>query len=218
MFNAFIDPAGTARAARAPLAWLWPLIILSITSVAFGMFVAPLRVNIMRQNPPPNMSGEQLEKTIQMMESFSKIGAFIIPVVIIGFIALLAALAMLMGSMMSLKVRFRDMFSLMSVCSLISCLGIIASYFVLRAKADELSSVQQLQPPFGLDIFFSDLKGPLFAILNYFSIFQVWYLVMLTLSLAYLTHSSKGKAFATITPVWLIPLLFAIVGSLFQRG
>jgi len=218
MFNAFIDPAGTARAVRAPLVWLWPLIILSVTLVLFGMFTAPLRINIMRQNPPPNMSGEQLEKTIQMMESFSKIGTFIIPVVVVGFIALLAALAMLTGSMMSLKVRFRDMFALMSVCSLINCVGILASYFVLRAKADELSSVQQLQPPFGLDIFFSDLKGPLFAILNYFSIFQVWYLVMLTLALAHMANSSKGKAFAAITPVWLIPLLFAIVGSLFQRG
>ena len=218
MFNAFIDPAGTARAARAPFAWLWPLIILSVTMVTYGMFVAPLRINIMRQNPPPNIPPEQLEKSIQMMESFSKIGAFIIPVVIIGFIALLAALAMLTGSMMSLKVRFRDMFALMSVCSLINCLQFIASYFVLRAKADELSSMQQLQPPFGLDIFFSELKGPLFAILNFFSLFQVWYLVMLTLALAYLTNSSKGKAFAAITPVWLIPLLFAIVGSLFQRG
>jgi hypothetical protein len=217
MFNVFIDPAATAKAVRAPLAWLWPLIVTSIASIIYGLFFTPLMIDTMRKYPPNGASGAQLDQAIHITEIVTKVSFFVSPLIIAGAIAFFSALIMLTASMMSTRVKFRDIFSLMSMCSLINVLQIIASYFVLRAKADEIGSMQQLQPAFGLDIFFSELKGPLFAILNYFSLFQVWYLVILGLSLAYLTGSSKGKAFAAITPAWLIPLLFKIVGSLFQR-
>lgn len=218
IFNVFIDPAATAKAVRAPLAWLWPLIITSVVSIIYGLFFTPLLIDTMRKYPPGGASGPQLDQALRITEMMSRISMFVSPVIIAAFIALFAALVMLTASMMSVRVKFRDMFSLLSACSLISAVQIIANYFVLRAKADEIGSMQQLQPPFGLDIFFSDLKGPLFAILNYFSLFQVWYLVMLALALSYLAGTSKGKAFAAITPAWLIPLLFKIVGSLFQRS
>ena len=35
MFNAFVDPAGLAKAIKAKLFWLWPLILASIISAAF---------------------------------------------------------------------------------------------------------------------------------------------------------------------------------------
>ena len=62
----------------------------------------------------------------------------------------------------------------------------------------------------------TNVHGPLLAILNFFSIFQIWYLVVLTFGLAYLTKSTKGKAFAAITPAWLVPLFLRIVQSMFQ--
>jgi len=218
MFNVFIDPAATAKAVPAPLFWLWPLIVTSIASIIYGLFFTPLMLDTMRKYPPNGVSGPQLDQAIHITEIITRVSFFASPLLIAGFTALFAALVMLTASMMSVRVKFRDVFSLMSACSLINVLQIVASYFVLRAKADEIGSMQQLQPPFGLDIFFSDLKGPLFALLNYFSLFQVWYLIILVLAFAYLTGSSKGKAFAAITPVWLIPLLFKIVGSLFQRS
>jgi len=217
MFNAFVDPAATAKAAKAPLSWLWPLLVLSIAVALLTIFTGPLSINIMRQNQA-GLPQQQLEQTIRGMEMFSKIGAFVVPFIVVLFSLALAGLVTLTASMLSMPTKFRDIFALMNLCSMISVLQIVATYFVLNAKKDELASMQQLQPPFGLDIFFSELKGPLFAILNFFSLFQVWYLVIFGLALAYLAGSSKGKAFAAITPVWLIPLLFKIVGSIFQKG
>lgn len=217
MFNAFIDPAATAKAVPAPLFWLWPLLIVCAASIWFSMFVSPLSIEIMRQNQA-GLPADQVERALRGMEMFGKILPFVVPITIVGFTALLAALVMLTASMLSLKIRFRDIFALMCACGLINVLQIVASYFVLRAKAGELASMQQLQPPFGLDIFFSELKGPLYAILNYFSLFQVWYLIMLGLALAYFTRAPKGKAFAAITPAWLLPLIFKVIGSIFQRG
>ncbi len=217
MFNAFVDPAATAKAAKAPLAWLWPLILLCVAVALLSMFTMPLTINIVRQNQA-GLPAQQVEQTLKGMEMFSKIGLVVGPFFVVLFSLAIAGLVTLMASMLSVRTKFRDIFTLMSLCSMISILQIVATYFVLNAKKDELASMQQLQPPFGLDIFFSEIKGPLFAILNFFSLFQVWYLVMLGLALAYLAGVSKGKAFAAITPAWLIPLLFKIVGSLFQRG
>lgn len=217
MFNAFVDPAATAKAARAPLSWLWPLLILCIAVSLLTVFTGPLSINIMRQNQA-GVPQQQLEQTIHFMEVSAKFTPFIAPIIVVLFSLALAGLVTLTASMLSMRTKFRDIFALMNLCSMISVLQIVATYFVLNAKKDELASMQQLQPPFGLDIFFSELKGPLFAILNFFSLFQVWYLVIFGLALAYLASSSKGKAFAAITPVWLIPLLFKIVGSIFQRG
>ena len=215
VFNIFIDPVATARSVPAPLAWLAPLLIFCVTLVIFSWLTIPMRMHVMVLNPP---GGQAMDETMRgRIETFSKVGAFIAPVFVVGLIALMALLVMLLCSAMSMKASFRNVFTIMCATSLIGTLQLIASYIVLRSKGDDLQSMQQLQPSFGLDIFFSDLKGPLFAILNYFSIFQVWSLVMLALTLAYLTKSSKGKAFAAITPAWVIPLLFAIVGSLFQR-
>jgi hypothetical protein len=218
IFNAFVDPKATARSVRAPLAWLWPLIILGAVSIVYGMFFMPIMLRTMRDFPPEGVSGDRLEQALHIAEIAAKVGIYIGPLIIAGITALFASLVMLTASMLSVRVKFRDLFALMSACSLISTLQIIASYFVLRAKVGEIGSMQQLRPAFGLDIFFSDLKGPLYAILSYFSLFQVWYLVMLGLGLSYLTGSSKGKAFMAITPAWLIPLLLAIVGSLFRRS
>jgi hypothetical protein len=74
-----------------------------------------------------------------------------------------------------------------------------------------------MTPAFGLDIFIP-AHGVLLTLLNFFSIFQIWSLVMLALALASLAGSSKGKAFAAITPAWLIPLIFRIIGSMFGGG
>jgi hypothetical protein len=101
---------------------------------------------------------------------------------------------------------------------LILSLQTVAAYIVLRAKGDEITSTEQLTPPFGLDIFLQDIHGALFALLNFFSIFEVWYLVVLTFALAHLAKTTKGKAFFAITPAWLLTLVFRVVQAMVQGG
>jgi fumarate reductase subunit C len=56
----------------------------------------------------------------------------------------------------------------------------------------------------------------LFGLVNYFSIFTIWYLIVLTFGMAALGKSSKGKAFFAITPAWVLPLLLRVVTAMFQ--
>ena len=223
MLNAFVDPAGLAKRVRTKLFWLWPLITICAVYVVFGYLMLPYTMQLVEfsmqqrmsaQNLPP----ERMETARNMAHTFSQVGIAATPIFVIGILALLAWLVSITGSMLGLRAKFRDVFSLMAACSLITSLQSIATYIVVRTKGDEIQSPEQLMAPFGVDIFIQDVHGPMLAFLNFFSIFEIWYLVILGLSLAYLTGSSKGKAFAAITPAWVVPLLMAMLRAKFSPG
>jgi len=223
MFNAFVDPMGLAKRVKAKLFWLWPLVTICIIYIVVGYLMLPYTMQLVdfsmqqrmaAQNLPP----DRMETARNMAHTFSQVGIAFTPVFVVGVLALLAWLVTVTGSMVGLRAKFRDVFSLMAACSLIPALQVIATYIVVRAKGDEIQSPEQLMAPFGADIFIQDLHGATLAFLNFFSIFEIWYLVILGLSLAYLTGSSKGKAFAAITPAWVIPLLLVIIRAKFSPG
>ena len=218
MFNAFVDPGGLAKAAKAKLFWLWPLIVVSIIFIVFGYLMLPYtlqlgEVRMAQQNIPP----ERLENARNMTRIITQVIVYVVPVFIVLFTMLGAWLVSVTGSMVGLRAKFRDIFSIMMATSLVASLQYIATYIVLRTKGDEITSQEQMTPAFGLDIFIP-AHGVLLTLLNFFSIFQIWSLVILALALASLTGSTKGKAFAAITPAWLIPLIFRIIGSMFGGG
>jgi hypothetical protein len=217
MLNVFVDPAATAKRVPAPLSWIWPVITLSITYIVIAYLTVPYALALAdTRMAQQNMTPEQMERARSIAHTVTQFTTPLTPIFVIGLLALFAWLVGLVGSMVGMRAKFRDVFSLMAACSLIPVLQSIATIIVIRVKGDEITSQEQLMPPFGLDIFFQDVHGPLLAILNFFSIFQIWYLVVLTFGLAYLTKSTKGKAFAAITPAWLVPLFLRIVQSMFQ--
>jgi Yip1 domain len=215
MFNAFVDPMGLAKAAKAKLFWLWPLVTVSIVFIVFGYLMSPYTMQIAEARmAQQNIPAEKMEQARHIAQIITQVTPVLIPIFIVLFTMLLALLVNVTASMTGMRTKFRDIFSLMAACSLISCLQYVATYVVLRVKGDEITTQEQMTPPFGLDIFIP-AHGVLLAILNYFSIFQIWYLVIFGLALAYMTGSTKGKAFFAITPAWLLPLIFKIIGSLF---
>jgi len=218
MFNAFVDPAGLAKAAKTKLFWLWPLIVVSLVTAVVLYLMTPYSLSIAearlaQQTIPP----ERMEQTRHITQIITGVIPFIAPVGFVVILSLLAFFVNLTSSMSGVTTKFRDVFSLMAGCSLIICLQTIATLVVLRVKGDEVTTQEQMAPAFGLDIFIP-AHGALLAILNYFSIFQIWYLVILVLAFAYMTGSTKGKAFFAVLPAWLIPLILKVIGSFFGGG
>ncbi len=223
MLNALVDPAGAAKRIPAPLSWLWPVITLSIVYVVFGYLMLPYTMNLIdlrinQQISQQNTPAEQAERARTIAHAIYQFLPVATPVIVILFILLFAWIVTGMASIAGMRAKFRDIFSLMAACSLISALQTIATYIVVHTKGDEIVSQEQLTPPFGLDIFMQDVHGALFALVNFFSIFEIWYLVVLTLGLAYLTKSSKGKALFAITPAWLLPLIIRVIQGMVQGG
>lgn len=216
MLNIFVDPGATARSAPAKLAWLWPLITICIIYAVFGYLMVPYTMQladaaIAERAAQQGLRPEQMDRARALAHTFGWVGAVFAPIIIILVMMLMAWLVSGMGAVTGARAKFRNVFSLMAACSLIPALQYIAAFVVVRVKADEIHSVEQLTPPFGLDIFLQDLHGPLFAIVNFFSIFEIWYLVVLTVGIAALARCSKAKAFVTITPAWILPLLMRVI-------
>jgi hypothetical protein len=223
MLNAFVDPIGLAKRVRARLFWLWPLITICIIYVVFGYLMLPYTLQVvdfqmLQRASAQNLTPERIEAARNLAHTISQAGIAFTPVFVVGILALLAWLVSVTGSVVGVRVKFRDVFSLMAACGLITSLQVIATYIVIRVKGEELQSPEQLMAPFGGDIFIQEVHGAMLALLNFFSIFEIWYIVILWLSVAYLTGVSKGKAFAAITPAWLVPLLLALVRARFSPG
>jgi hypothetical protein len=221
MLNVFVDPAGAAKRIPAPLSWLWPLITLSIIYIVSGYLMLPyimglIDVRINQQISQQNTPAEQAERARTVAHAIYQFYPLAVPVIVILFILFFAWLISAMGSMAGLRAKFRDIFALLAACSLIPSLQAIATYIVLRAKGDEITSQDQLTPPFGLDIFLQNIHGALLGLVNFFSIFEIWYLVVLTVALAHLGKSTKGKAFFAITPAWVLPLVIKVVQGMLQ--
>jgi hypothetical protein len=221
MLNVFVDPKGAAKRIPAPLSWIWPVITLIIIYVVAGYLMLPytmslidLRIN--QQITQNNTPAEQAERTRNVLHAVYQFLPLAAPVIVILMLLLVAWLVAVMGSIAGMRAKFRDIFSLMAACSLIQALQAIAIYIVVHAKGDEITSPEQLTPPFGLDIFLPNIHGALFALVNYFSIFQILYLIVLTIGLAALAKTSNGKAFFAITPVWFLGLLYRVVSAMLQ--
>lgn len=217
MFNIFLDPAATARRIPERLSWLPPLLLVGIGGALISWFTVPTVMRVMQMNPPGGMTAEQLQRSIGVIETTQRVMGLASPLLAAGFLALLAVILLGACSVLDIKTKFRDLFSLLAHGSLISFVGQLAGFVVLRIKGDEIQTMEELQPSFGLDLIFHEgLSKPLAAALKYFSIFTIWYIVMVALTLAALAACKKGRAFLAMTPVWFLPLIF-VVGLSFLR-
>jgi len=220
LLNVYIDPVSTARRMQLKWFWIYPLIVVGIVTVIVQLQMIPFTLQAMRVDPPGNMSGmsgAQLEQALSMAGKISTIVAFVIPVFVVGIVALASLLVMAMGAIVDAKTKFLQIFNLLMTCGMISMLQFVATVIVLKVKGlDDIQSMKQLQVPLGLDIFIN-ANGALGGLLNYFSIFTLWYIVMLTLTFSSMAKVSKGKAFFATLPPWVIGALFAMLGAMFRK-
>lgn len=217
IFNMFLDPAGAIERIDSKWIWVLPLGLLGAASACIAWMMVPLTTQIMLRNPPDGMSREQLRQSIAMMEKFSGIGIGIAPVMVVLMTLVGAALLLVACKVMDINAKFSQLFNLVSMASIIKVVGAIAAFAVIKLKGDDIQTMQDLSPSFGLDLFLPDgVNKALFAALNYFSVFQVWFLIAVAFGLAAFARTGKGKAFAAITPLWLFALFFAVVGAMFR--
>jgi hypothetical protein len=217
LLNVYIDPVSTARRVQLKWFWIYPLIVLSIVSTIVQSQLIPFTLQAMRMDPPNGASGEQLDRILSMTSTVSHVAAYCSPLIILLFTAIAALLVMALGAIVDARVRFPTLLSLLLTCGMISTLQYVAQVIVLKAKGlDDIQSMRQLQVPLGLDIFIP-ATGALGGLLNFFSIFMIWYIVMLGLTYSHLAKVSKGKAFFATSGAWVLFMVLAVVGAAFRK-
>ncbi len=218
MLNIFVDPAATVKRIPRSYSWLWPLLIVSVVMAAISLGLVPVTLRVMQENPPGGLSAEQLQRALPMIETSQKVLAWATPVVFGVLLAFQAAILLVSCVLTGIRARYRDLFSLLAHGALIGVLQSVAGYAVVRLKGDQIQTLEELQPGFGLDLLIgASISKPLMAALKYFSVFTIWYIIILGIALAALAGVTKKKAYLASAPVWLLSMLLAVALSFVRR-
>lgn len=217
ILNVFIDPAETVRRIQGNrMAWLAPILLGGLAMAVYNYSIAPLAMQAMRNDPPAGMDPAKLDQMVGTMQSMARFSAISAP--------LMYALMTLLGSavifaacvILSVNIRFPDLYNLMAHVGLINAAQMAAHLIVLKGKG-ELMSMKEIAPSFGLEMFLGDGAPKLLhGFVGFFSVFTVWHIAMLGIGFAALARIGKGKAFLTTAPSWMLGLIFALIGSLFR--
>ena len=218
MFNFFIDPQAAARYVFRKWFWVAPFLVTSIVVLVVAVLSFPFAQQAMlNMPPPPNVAPEQFQKQMQVGIAIQRVAVWFTPVIVAIIIAVSSLIIYASAAVMGIKARFSSLFNLLYGCSLISALQAIATFIIIKAKG-EVSTMADLQPPLGLDIFLPAVSSKmLVAFFDYFNIFELWYVVMAILIFAVAYTVSKGKAFLTLLPFSILGLVLKLAGAMFQR-
>lgn len=217
MLEIFIDPAGAVRRIDRSAPWLVPVLIAGIGAAVAGYLLMPLTVQVMAMNPPPNVPREQYQSALPIIEKGMRIMSLASPLLVAVKLLILAGVLKLMATLGGLDVVFKKIFSFVANAGMIIFLELLAAFAVIKAKAGDIQTMEEMMPALGLDLLIRvQLPKAMQAGLHFFSVFEIWYIVVLVVGFAALAKCSKSKAFLLTLPVWLIPMLFMMAAAMFQ--
>jgi hypothetical protein len=213
MFSFYIDPPGAARRVHHKWFWVGPLILISVVSIITGIMRIPVVEHAMESMQMPGTATPEQLATIM---KWQRILVWIAPLGAALVYAFDALILFATASVLTVKGSYRSYFNLVAGLSLISMLALIAGTVVLKTK--EVTTMAELQPALGLDIFMPEGSNKyLSAFLGYFSVFELWWIVMAVLIMSYAFRLTKGKAFMVVLPLCLLGLIFRVVMAGLQR-
>lgn len=218
MGSFLMDPSGAARHVHSKWFWVAPLLLFAIVSILASFIMLPMTRHVMEVAPlPSGVSPEQYQKSMEIGLTIQKVSMYFSPLLVALIFAIQAAVLLGMSAVTSVQARFRELFNLIAGCSLIQALAAIAGLVILKAKG-EVSSVAELRPALGLDIFMpAGANKFLVALLGYFSVFEIWWIVMLVLIFSAAFRVSKAKALIVVLPLVLLSVILRIAGAAFAR-
>jgi len=203
LLNVYIDPAATARYVQLKWSWIYPFVVVSIISIVVQLQMNPFRSQL-RMNVPNAPPPQPITPMSQVISACTSV------LFLAGMVAFVALLVFAFGAIVDARVRFMHVFSLLLTIGMITALQQIATLIIVKVHAEDIHTLRDLtQQPLGLDLFIH-AQGVLASVLAFFSIFQVWAIVMTVLSYSLLGKTSKIKAFFVTCPGWILGLLFYI--------
>jgi hypothetical protein len=218
MGSFFIDPPGAARHVFHKWFWIGPLVVFSIVSMVASYLMLPMVQHVLEVSPiPAGSSPEQYQSGMDLAMTIQRVSMYFSPVIVAVILALQALVIWATCSVLTIDVKFRWLFNLVSGCSLIQVLASVASLAILKGKG-EISTMAELRPALGLDIFLPEGTNKYAtAFLGYFSIFEIWWIVMMVLVFSTAFRVSKGKALAAVLPLIMVSILLRMGAAAFQR-
>lgn len=215
--DVFFDPESVAKRLNTRAAWLWPFLFVATGSVLIGFGLLPVTLKVIERSFPPNFPPEQLPETLANIARYQRIGIFVGALIVPLKWLIVAGVVYLSAVLLDVNVKFKSLFALVAQCSLISLLQAVMTFLIITLRADNVRTVQDLSPGLGLDLLVRPASAALAALVGYFTVFNIWHIIILGLGLHFLSGCTKKRAFAATALVWVFPLVLTLGFSLLKK-
>lgn len=202
-------------AAGAP--WWQPWIWVSVLNVVTTWLFLPIQIHLASLNPN-DLSEEQLEQTIEALERFGFLGLLTAPVQVLVVSAIIAGVSYVVVSLLAETPRFRKYFTLYLYAYIAGSIGVLVSTLVTRMKGVESVRSFHDLASFGPAALIGTGDKILHPVLASFDIFYLWFYILLGAGVAHVFQLTRRSALFVVVPVWLLFVLFALIGSRFGGG
>ena len=213
----FLSPTRAFEQVRRGAPWVWPFLICAVLSlIAFALLSPGQKVGFQdqiaqMQQRNPNLTAETAEK---MRGAFQIIGIVTAPVVVLGGLAISAAIFFAIFQISGAGLDYKRVFRGLAYAGLVnSGLGTLVYGIAGFAgyKAGHVETAGDVYPRLGLDLVGGE--GVVRGLLATVNPFSIWWLVVLVYGFAALSGRSRA---AVAGPVLAAGILWMLAGGLLQ--
>ncbi len=214
LIDIFIDPVKVFRRIGAGLPWWQPFIVIAIASSAIAYFQQPINKQLFLLNER-GLSEEQLQVQGEMMDRFGLVGLIATPIVVLIIYVILAALCNVAVNLASGKSNFKKILCLLSFTAFVGIIEQGLRMLIIHKRGIEnITSRDDLYAiSFSLTRLFP-ADGLLRAVLESFSIFQIWFLILFTIGVSVVYEISRKAALIPTFVVWLLGVAMLMLQGL----
>lgn len=215
----FVDPQKVFRRIAAGFEWWKPYIVVAVLTVILAWLNQPVTIRLAELNPR-GISPEQLEAQLDAIRRFGFVGLILAPLAVLLISVILAALVNVTVNLASGRSGFTRVLCLLQFAGLIGVVEQGLRLGILRMRGIEnIESMGDARVSFGLAALpgFSETEGFVRALLDSLSLFQIWYLIVLTLGIAAIFGISRARALPATVVVWVISVVMLMLQGLGQN-
>ncbi len=218
MLDIFIDPMKVFRRIEAGMSWWKPFVAISIIGIVIAVINAPL-TDRMIEAQYATADAEKYEQLKNAIDKWKYIGYIAIPIVVLLAGVVIAGVAHLVNSVVSMRANFKKTLTLTLFCGFIGVLSQIVSYIIIWTRGIEtIESAEDLKVSFGIGALIPDLEGFWYRFSESLSLFQIWYYILFVIGVAAIFSIERRKAIITGVAVWLVSFLMMFLQGLGGGG
>lgn len=211
IFSVIFSPAETMLKVKERPRWQLPFTILCVLVIIHAWLQDPILQQLMQYGA--EVTSKQEEQLQVFNAVFKYLMIIVAPIILLITLFLSSGFIYLAIIFSTSEAKFRDIFSAITVIHIIKIIEQYISVMIVYIKGINTVTSQLDLPSFGFNVFFNmETIGKLpYIILSKITIFEVWYITLLTISISILFNFSKLKSTTISVTFWLFSSTIAII-------